>query len=64
MEDDSFLAILDDMEYKHWKVTIKEVGKEKAITTEIHGCYDEKYVVDFYGLTNDDVEWYKLEELK
>ena len=34
------------------------------ITTELHGNYDEKDVVEFYGLKQDDVEWYKMEEVK
>ena len=50
-------------EYRHWGVTIKEKGKTTPLETEMHGCYDEKDVVDFFGLKNDDVEWYKLKEL-
>ena len=51
---------------RHWKCTIKEVGKEKPIVSEYIGddCFDEKKCVDWWGLNNPDVEWYKLEEIK
>lgn len=49
--------------YRHWKVTIKEVAMKHSITTELHGYYDEDDVVDFYGLNQPDVEWYKMEEI-
>ena len=51
-------------EYNHWRVTIKEKAMKHPITTELHGNYDEKDVVEFYGLKQDDVEWYKMEEIK
>lgn len=49
------------MDCKHWKVTIKEVGNEKPIVTTYHGTIDLQGVVDFYGLKESDVEWYKIE---
>jgi hypothetical protein len=49
--------------YNHWRVTIKEKAMKHPITTELHGNYDEKDVVDFYGLKQPDVEWYKMENL-
>ena len=49
--------------YRHWKVTIKEVAMKHSITTELHGYYDEDDVMDFYGLEQPDVEWYKMEEI-
>lgn len=51
-------------EYRHWKVTIKEKAMGYPITSELHGVYDEKDVKDHYGLDEDDVEWYKIEEIK
>ena len=52
------------MEYKKWKCTIKEVGNEHPLVTELWGCYDEGDCVRHWGLRNSDVEWYKLEEIK
>ena len=49
--------------YNHWWVTIKEKAMKHPITTELHGNYDEKDVVEFYGLNQPDVEWYKMEEI-
>lgn len=49
--------------YNHWRVTIKEKAMKYPITTELHGNYDEKDVVEFYGLEEPDVEWYTIEEL-
>lgn len=51
------------MKYKRWKVTVKEVGKIIPITTEYHGVIDRDGVIKFFGLENDDVEWFKVEEL-
>ena len=50
--------------YRHWRVTIKERFMINPLTTELHGNYDEQDVVEFYGLKQPDVEWYKMEELK
>lgn len=49
---------------KHWRVTIKEVGNAKPITTELINDMDEKRIVAFLGLKDDNVEWYRLEEVK
>lgn len=35
-----------------------------SIVFKWHGVYDEKDVKDHYGLDEDDVEWYKIEEIK
>lgn len=48
---------------KHWKITIKETGRPKPIVTEHHGNLDEQGLIDFFGLTESDVEWYKIEEI-
>jgi len=58
-----------------WKVTIKEKGNESLLTPEYHisNMFDyikdihvrqmeiRKYLRQFWGLDNPDVEWYKLE---
>lgn len=50
--------------YRKWKVTIKEVGRELPIHTEMHGLYDLDDVREHFGLTEPDVEWYNIEEIK
>jgi hypothetical protein len=60
-----------------WKATIKEKGNEHLLTPEY--CFsnqfdhikDErqreyeirKFLVDFWGLDNEDVDWYRLEKI-
>ena len=58
-----------------WKATIKEKGNEHLLTPEYHisNMFDyikdihvrqmeiRKYLRQFWGLDNPDVEWYKLE---
>ena len=51
------------MEYKHYKITIKEAGLEKPIETEYHGIIDNKGHNGYYGLNNSDVEWYEIDEI-
>ena len=51
------------MEYKHYKITIKEAGLEKPIETEYHGIIDNKGLFAYNGLNNSDVEWYELDEI-
>ena len=54
-----------------WKATIKEVGNEHLLTPtySICNCNDEEkylneqFFIDFWGLEEDDVEWYKLERI-
>ncbi len=45
----------------HFKITIKEYGREKPIKTSFIGDRDRKYIIDFFGLEQPDVEWYKIE---
>ena len=49
------------MEYKHYIITIKEVGLEKPI--EYHGIIDYEELIAYYGLNNSDVEWYDIDEI-
>ena len=51
------------MEYKHYRITIKEVGLEKPIETEYHGIIDYEELIAYYGLNNSDVEWYDIDEI-
>lgn len=48
-----------------WKATIKEVGSEHLLTPTYTGKnVTKKFLVEFWGLENSDVEWYKLERVK
>ena len=50
---------------KTYKVTLKE--KNGSVLTPSLQCddsRDEQYVIDWFGLDNDDIEWYKIEEVK
>ena len=47
---------------KHFKITVKEVGVVNPVETEYHGYIDRKGLIDFFGLNNSDVEWYKIKE--
>lgn len=46
---------------RHFEITIKEVGREHPIKTSYVGDVTYKYLVDFFGLENPDVEWYGIE---
>lgn len=48
---------------KHYKVTIKEIMIEKPIVTHYYGDVDYDDVKKFYGCEEQDVEWYKIEEI-
>ena len=48
---------------KGWKVTIKEIGKERPIVSEHHGNLTRLEVIKFYGSTEPDVEWYRVEPI-
>lgn len=46
-----------------WKARIKEKGNA-SILTPVYVCSESvsgEYVIKFFGLENDDVEWYELE---
>ena len=47
---------------KHFKITVKEVGVVNPVETEYHGSIDRKGLIDFFGLNNSNVEWYKIKE--
>lgn len=48
---------------KKYRITVKEVGHVGPIDTTYSGDKDEKGLIEFFGLENEDVEWYKKEEL-
>lgn len=47
---------------KRWKVTIKEAMIEKPIVTYYVGDVDYKFVKEWFGCDQPDVEWYRIEE--
>lgn len=51
---------------RQWRCTIKEVGNDTPLVSEYLGddYVDEKFCVNWWGLKNADVEWYRLEEVK
>ena len=51
------------METTYWSIKIKEVGKDDILETEYLGNIDRDGLIEFYGLNNDDVEWYEIKEL-
>lgn len=51
------------MEMKTYNVKIKEVGNDHIITTSYKGVADRQAVIDWFGLEEPDVEWYKIEEV-
>lgn len=46
-----------------WEITIKEVDKKEPFKTTHIGNLTKKEVVDFFGLEEPDVEWYKVEQV-
>lgn len=48
---------------KHWQVTVKEVGMPRPVVSSFLGNKSREEIIQFYGLKNSDVEWYKVELL-
>lgn len=50
---------------KTWKAKIKERGNSHILTPEYSwfdsGGKTRQEIIEFWGLENDDVEWYELE---
>lgn len=46
---------------KKYKIIYKEIGKPKPGTTYYTGYKTEAQVIEFFGLNEPDVEWYKVE---
>lgn len=53
-----------DSNTKSWEVRFKEVGHKPSSTTHTGYLQTEKEVVDFFGLEEDDIEWYEIEEIE
>lgn len=49
---------------KTWKATIKERGRNHLLTPTYIGNVDREFLINFWGLKEPDVEWYKLECVK
>lgn len=47
---------------KTWKITIKEVGNPRELHPSYTGDVDRDFIIEFFGLNESDVEWYKIEE--
>ncbi len=45
----------------HFKITIKEYGREKPIETSYDGDVNHQFLIDHFGLNNPDVEWYGID---
>ena len=46
-----------------YNITIKEYGRSKPLhTAHIGREMTEQELIDFYGLAEPDVEWYKIEK--
>ena len=50
---------------RHWKIEIKEKGNNQILTPEYIGddSFDRNACIEFFGLNESDVEWYKLVEV-
>ena len=48
---------------KKFKIITKEVGREKPIETLFTGDVDENYLIEFFGLREPDVEWFKIQQI-
>lgn len=45
-----------------YNITFKEVGNNHIMTTSHTGNLTKNEVIDFFGLNNNDVEWYEINE--
>lgn len=46
---------------KKYKITYKEVSRPTPRTTYYSGDKSKEYVIEFFGLNEPGVEWYKVE---
>ena len=46
---------------KTFNVQVKEKGKDGILTPSYTGDVDREFVINFFGLREPDVEWYKIE---
>lgn len=52
-----------EKEIKTFEVTVKEKMMDNPIITSYTGRADKEDVIDFYGLNEPDVEWYRIVEV-
>lgn len=45
---------------KKYRITYKEVGKPTPRTTYFTRDKSEAYIIQFFGLDEPEVEWYKI----
>ena len=48
---------------KKYKITYKEVNRPNSATTTYEGTMSEAQVIEFFGLNEPEVEWYKIETI-
>ncbi len=50
----------ENLNYEKFEIEIKEVGNPDILTPTFTGHADVAYIVEFFGLNNDDVEQYTI----
>lgn len=50
--------------YETYEVEIKEVDNDSILRPTFTGYADIEYIIEFFGLENPDVEWYKIYGVK
>lgn len=50
------------MKRRHFKITVKERSTGHIVTPEFIGYKTREQVIEFFGLREPDIEWYKIEE--
>ena len=53
-----------NLEYDSYELEIKEFGNPNILRPSYIGNVDIKYLIEFYGLNESDVEWYKIYGVK
>ena len=50
--------------YETYELEIKEIGNRGILKPSFTGYADVQYLIEFFGLNNSDVEWYKIYGVK
>ena len=50
--------------YDVYELEIKEFGNPTILKPSFTGNADVQYLIEFFGLNNSDVEWYKIYGVK
>ena len=53
-----------NLEYDSYELEIKEFGNPNILRPSYIGKVDIKYLIEFYGLNESDVAWYKIYGVK